>query len=111
MIFIANVIAALIIMIIFIYVYKEAYGTTVYYFYDENCSNCVRMNPEWQKFSEGTNFNMIKPIKVDVTDLANRELADSFGISAIPTIFKVKDNIRYEYKGVRTSAEISSWSQ
>jgi len=65
------------------------------------CPACRSLQPEWKTFSTWSHDLSIKVGAVDVT--ANPGLSGRFMVTALPTIYHVKDGVFRQYKGTRDS--------
>jgi hypothetical protein len=103
------IVAIVVLFIMIIYLYREAYATRIYRFHRPGCSACEAMTKEWTLFKSST-YGMIKVIDVDTSKAENELISNDFGVDTVPTIVKVNDDMRTAYTGERTSAAISEWA-
>ena len=89
----------------------EQKRTRVYWFHRNGCPACMKMKAEWEKFENMTNASMVKTIRVETTDPRNHFLAENFGVSTVPHIVKVKNDVREVFTGDRTAGQILAWSK
>lgn len=68
-------------------------------FYAPWCPACQQLEPLWQEFAKWSDDLGIKVGSVDVT--LNPGLSGRFMITALPTIFHVKDGVFRQYRGAR----------
>ncbi|RWS26841.1 thioredoxin-related transmembrane protein 1-like protein [Leptotrombidium deliense] len=75
-------------------------------FYAPWCPACKSLKPQWDSFSSWSEDLNIKIGSIDVT--ANPGLSGRFMVTALPTIYHVKDGVFRQYKGARdTDAFVS----
>jgi len=67
------------------------------------CPACRSLQPVWEDFASWSNDLGIKVGQVDIT--SSPGLSGRFMITALPTIFHVKDGIFRQYKSTRTKEE------
>jgi len=67
------------------------------------CPACRSLQPIWEDFASWSNDLGIKVGQVDIT--SSPGLSGRFMITALPTIFHVKDGIFRQYKGTRSKEE------
>ncbi|KFM59884.1 Thioredoxin-related transmembrane protein 1, partial [Stegodyphus mimosarum] len=63
------------------------------------CPACQQLQPIWEEFGQWSDDLSIKVANVDVTQ--NPGLSGRFMITALPTIFHVKDGVFRQYRGSR----------
>ncbi|KAG8199934.1 hypothetical protein JTE90_006181 [Oedothorax gibbosus] len=68
-------------------------------FYAPWCPACQQLEPLWKEFAEWSDDLSIKVGSVDIT--INPGLSGRFMITALPTIFHVKDGVFRQYRGSR----------
>ncbi|KAK3093099.1 hypothetical protein FSP39_011046 [Pinctada imbricata] len=71
------------------------------------CPACKQFTETWEKFSDWSRDLDIKIGVVDVTE--NPGLSGRFLISALPTIYHIKDGVCRQYKGGRRETELISF--
>jgi len=76
-------------------------------FYAPWCPACKQLEPQWNHFSTWSDDLGIKVASVDVT--VNPGLSGRFMITALPTIYHVKDGVFRAYKGSRDSNSFVSF--
>jgi len=76
-------------------------GEWMVMFFAPWCPACKALHPQWTAFSQWTHDLSIKVGAVDVT--ANPGLSGRFMVTALPTIYHVKDGVFRQYKGSRDS--------
>jgi thioredoxin-related protein len=82
----------------------------VYLFHRDTCPHCVRMKGEWKKFKNRCTFSMIKPIEIDISDDANKDICDKYNVKSVPTIIKLDNGMPIIYDGERLSTDIYNWA-
>jgi len=68
-------------------------------FYAPWCPACKQLEPQWQQFSTWSDDLSIKIASIDVT--TNPGLSGRFMVTALPTIYHVKDGVYRQYRGPR----------
>lgn len=103
-------IVLVIILVITVLLIWKSYSKTVYWFNRDTCPHCVNMKYEWTKFELRCWGSMLKPVRIDITDPANKEIVDIFNIQSVPAIIKIEPDTVVKYKGDRTWDEIYKWA-
>lgn len=99
-------------IIVSMYIIRLAFGTKVYIFHSETCPACTATMPEWNKFQDRLGItSLIIPVKIDIDRHSNKTLTDDFAIESVPTIVKIKDDVRMYYDGERTADAILDWAK
>jgi len=68
-------------------------------FYAPWCPACKQLEPHWDQFSTWSDDLGVKIGSVDVT--ANPGLSGRFMVTALPTIYHIKDGVFRQYRGAR----------
>lgn len=76
-------------------------------FYAPWCPACQQLQPLWEEFAKWSDDLGIKVGSVDVT--VNPGLSGRFMITALPTLFHVKDGIFRQYRGARDKESFFSF--
>ena len=71
------------------------------------CPACKQLEPQWNTFSSWSDDLSIKIAAVDVT--LNPGLSGRFMVTALPTIYHVKEGIFRQYRGARDTNSFVSF--
>lgn len=115
-IFVALVVALLVLVLVYRYVSKQRKekfenSTRVTYFYLPECPYCKDFDPEWKKFEEAAKTANLSTVKVDGSDPKNHGLVAEKKVSGFPTIHVTKDGKDFAYDGERTATALLAFAK
>lgn len=83
----------------------NSHDCTMTLFYSPHCGHCIRLKPEWDKFTNMV-CSSVKIRQFNIRDPKNKRLAMEYGIKGVPHIVKEKYGKRVVYKGPRKAQDI-----
>ena len=105
---------SLVIIVILVVLFIRYYSKKrLLLFYSPECGYCNRMKPEWDIFKKEMKNKLLSWIEVkeiNVDDRKNDLIVRNFGVSQVPSIFKIEKNgYPEQYAGDRTKERMMEW--
>jgi glutaredoxin len=98
----------LFLLLVLVYMYREAYALKLIYLYKKTCPYCVTFDTEWDKISKyAWGF---KKVKIDAESERGLVLMENFGLTTVPSVVCVDYmGARALFLGERTSENIKEF--
>lgn len=110
-----KLIAAIVVLVLLVlYLWREAYATRVILFYKPSCGACKRFKADgWKDFSNQNHIAMgVKIYEYDTSLEKNKKISEVHKVTSVPCVIKIKsDNIVEQYGGDRSVESLNIWAR
>lgn len=107
-----GLIVVLILLVVWMYLRSNP-SAIIVAFLRPTCPACKVLKPEWNLFKSQTGWD-IRTVEVDCDDPSTTEIRANFGVTSVPSIWKLcSDGRRYQYPkdSPRTAESIMKFAQ